>query len=117
MEALPPGKSLSDKYYVGYFRNDELIAVMDLIAAYPNERTAFIGFFMTDTSVQNKGTGSELIAEACSFLRETGFTSVRLGWVKGNPQAEHFWHKCGFTETGVSYDTDAYTVIVAQKNI
>ena len=117
MQALPPKKDISDKYFLGYFRDGALIAVLDLIAAYPDEKTAFIGFFMTDTSVQNKGTGSGMIGELCAFLRRNGFSRVRLGWVKGNPQSEHFWHKCGFTETGGEYRTDAYTVIAAQKEL
>ena len=25
-----------------------------------------------------------------------GFRTIRLAWVKGNPQAEHFWIKNGF---------------------
>ena len=117
MKALPPGKDLSDKYYVGYFNGEKLIAVMDFIASYPNETTAFIGFFMTDISVQNKGTGSMIIDELCSYLPQAGFESVRLGWVKGNPQSEHFWHKNGFAETGLSYDTDGYTVIIARRDL
>ena len=117
MEALPPKKRISDKHYVGYFNDGALIAVMDLIEAYPDAKTAFIGFFMTDASVQNKGIGSAIIEEACSFLREAGFTSVRLGWVKGNPQPEHFWHKNGFTETGDTYDTDRYTVLAAERDL
>ena len=115
MRALPPGKTLADKYYLGYFDGEKLIAVMDFIASYPNAATAFIGFFMTDTSVQNTGIGSRIIDELCSYLPEIGFTGVRLGWVKGNPQAEHFWHKNGFTETGDTYNTDGYTVIIAEK--
>lgn len=117
MEAFPPGKHLSDKHYVGYFKDGALIAVMDLIEAYPDEKTAFIGFFMTDTAIQNKGIGSATIEEACSFLRGCGFTRVRLGWAKGNPQSEHFWHKCGFTETGAVYEADGYTVMIAQKSL
>lgn len=117
MEALPPNKRVSDKHYVGYFSDGAMIAVMDLIEAYPDDQTAFIGFFMTDSSVQNRGIGSAIIEEACSFLCGAGFTSVRLGWVKGNPQAEHFWQKCGFSETGAFHNTDAYTVIIAQRNL
>ena len=115
MKALPPKKDLSDKYYLGYFSGEVLIAVMDFIAAFPNETTAFIGFFMMDISAQQQGIGSRIIDELCAFLPEAGYTSVRLGWVKGNPQSEHFWHKNGFTETGVSYETNGYTVIVAQR--
>ena len=117
MKALPPKKDLSDKYYLGYFDGEKLIAVMDFIAAYPNAATAFIGFFMTDVSVQKKGIGSRIIDELCAFLPEAGFTRIRLGWVKGNPQSEHFWHKNGFSETGISYETDGYTVIIAQREL
>ncbi len=44
MCALPLCKSMDDKYYIGYFENGCLIAVMDLIDGYPNAGTAFIGF-------------------------------------------------------------------------
>ena len=33
MEALPPGKSREDKYYVGFFDGWSLVAIMDLILA------------------------------------------------------------------------------------
>ncbi len=115
MKALPPNKEMSDKYYVGYYKGDKLIAVMDLIMAYPDEKTAFIGFFMTAASVQNTGIGSGIIDDLCCYLTDIGFSSVRLGWAKGNPQSEHFWHKNNFTETGITYDTDNYTVVVAQR--
>jgi RimJ/RimL family protein N-acetyltransferase len=117
MSALPPNKTLDDKYYVGYYEEDKLIAVMDLIMDYPEEKGAFIGFFMTDTGVQNKGIGSSIIEELCAALSQFGVSSIRLGWVKGNPQAERFWHKNGFIETGATYDTDNYTVVVAQRSL
>ena len=72
---------------------------------------------MTDVSVQNTGTGSQIIHDLCAYLARIGMVSVRLGWVKGNPQSEHFWHKNGFKETGVTYDTENYTVIVAQRGL
>lgn len=115
MNALPANKSFSDKYYLGYFDSDKLIAVMDFIMAYPDEKTAFIGFFMTDISVQNYGIGSKIIDDLCEYLKTLGLSGVRLGWVKGNPQAEHFWHKNQFKEIGISYDTDNYAVIVGHR--
>ncbi len=117
MQALPANKEMFDKYYVGYYKEEELIAVMDFIMAKPDEKTAFIGFFMTSVSIQNTGIGSKIIDDMCRYLADIGLTSVRLGWVKGNPQAEHFWHKNNFMETGVTYDTDNYTVVVAQRTL
>ena len=34
---------MCDKYYIGYYKGKELIAIMDFIMAYPDEKTAFIG--------------------------------------------------------------------------
>lgn len=117
MKALPPNKKALDKYYLGYYDGDKLIAVLDLIMGFPDEKTAFIGFFMTDASVHNTGIGSQIICDLCAALRDGGLTGVRLGWVKGNPQARHFWRKNSFTETGAAYDTGNYTVIVAQRDL
>lgn len=83
MKALPPNKEMCDKYYVGYCKGKELIAVMDFIMAYPDEKTAFIGFFMTAASVQNAGIGTKMIDDLCRYLADIGLSSVRLGWVKG----------------------------------
>ena len=115
MKALPRKKEMRDKHYFGYYDADKLIAVMDLIMAYPDEHTAFIGFFMTDVSIQNAGVGSGIISEFCDYMPHIGISRVCLGWVRGNPQSEHFWHKNGFTEKGITYHTGAYTVVVAQK--
>lgn len=37
MEALPPGKSREDKYYVGFFGGGSLAAIVDLILGYPEK--------------------------------------------------------------------------------
>lgn len=117
MRALPPGKSVEDKFYLGYFDKDRLVAVMDFIRGYPDSETGFIGFFMTNAAIQHKGVGSELIGELCRCLHGEGYRAIRLGWVKGNSQSENFWHKNGFQETGVTYETDNYTVIVAERKL
>lgn len=117
MTALPRGKRREDKFYLGYYDNDNLTAVMDLILGYPDEETAYVGFFMTDVSVQGKGVGSAIISEMSQFIFSQGYSDIQLGWVKGNPQAEHFWHKNGFKETGKMYDMDDYIVVEAQRII
>lgn len=41
--SLPPKVKIDDKYFVGYFESDKLIAVMDLIDGYPDKKTALLG--------------------------------------------------------------------------
>lgn len=117
MTALPPGKTADDKFYVGYFDGDKLIAVMDLILGFPESDTVYVGFFMTDISIQGKCIGSSIISELSRFVSDSGFYKIQLGWVKGNPQPEHFWHKNGFFETGKTYDMDDFTVVEAQRRV
>ena len=90
LRITPPGRQLSDKYYVGYFLNGELMAIMDLIDGYTEDDIAFIGFFMMNAAYQGKGTGSGIITELAAYLKGLEFTAIRLGIDKGNPQSTHF---------------------------
>ena len=96
MKALPPGKSYDDKYYIGFFENDSLVAIMDLILDYPTKGIAFIGLFMTNIQYQYKGIGSNIISEITMSLKSLGYRKIRLGVDKGNPQSYSFWSKNNF---------------------
>ena len=113
--ALPPNTAVEDKYFVGFYEKGRMVAVMDLIDGYPEERIAFIGFFMTDGSIQNKGLGSAIISEVVDYLKCMNYLAVRLAWVKGNPQAEHFWLKNGFVAIKETSSTAVEHVILAEK--
>ena len=96
MSALPDNVDFKDKYYVGYFKNGKLIAILDLIDGYPKKDIVFIGFFMVDSTIQKSGIGSAIVNELIDYLTTLEYKEVRLGWINGNPQAEHFWIKNGF---------------------
>lgn len=117
MSALPPNTRMEDKFYVGFYADEKLIAVMDLICGYPEKDIAFIGFFMMNKDMQNRGIGSEMISGVCDCLKKEGFVSVRLVWVKENPQAEHFWRKNGFLalKETKTVDDAPYIVILAER--
>lgn len=100
LAALPPGKTAEDKYYIGFFDGDRLVAVMDLILDYPSRNVAFIGFFMTDVRYQRRGIGSGIVADAAGYLKAQRFERIRLGVDKGNPQSYAFWRKNDFAVIG-----------------
>ena len=116
MVKLPPNKGREDKLYICFRDGDRLTAVMDLILKYPNEETAFIGFFMVDSEVQGKGVGSKIAEDVFRRLKRE-FSSVRLGYVKGNEQSRCFWEKNGFLPTGIVLKEEKYEIIVMEKNI
>lgn len=115
MQALPPKKTMEDKYYLGFFDHHELVAVMDLIYRFPNEETVFVGFFMMKQQFQKQGIGSCIIKECFEAIQKQGFHFIRLGYAKGNLQSESFWKKNGFIPTGVEVPNDGYTVVVMEK--
>lgn len=92
----PPGTAPAQKHYVGFFDEDTLVAVMDLIDGYPDADMAFIGFFMVNKDLQGQGTGTAIVRDVLAALRALGYTAVRLGIDKENPQSNHFWRKNGF---------------------
>ena len=93
----PPGTTPAQKHYVGFFDAGTLVAVMDLIDGYPDADTAFVGFFMVNRELQGQGTGTAIVRYVLAALRALGYTAVRLGIDKENPQSNHFWRKNGFT--------------------
>lgn len=116
MKGLPPGKTYEDKYYIGFWDDQKLVAVMDLILYYPDKETAYIGFFMVDQCYQGKGIGSRVINDVFMNLKQS-FKYVRLGFVKGNSQAEHFWLKNGFKQSGSVVSQDLYDIVVVQREL
>lgn len=93
IKALPPDKSYDDKYYVGFFDGDSLVANMDLILCYPTDEIVFIGLFMTNIRYQNRGVGSDILRDVCNCLKLSGFKKVRIGVDKENSQSNSFWKK------------------------
>lgn len=117
MRALPPGMTPDDKYYLGFFQEDKLIAVMDLITNYPDTQTVFIGLFMMDKAEQGRGIGSAIIGGCARYLKSVGGRSIRLGVAKGNPQSEAFWRKNGFEPAGIEVDNGTYTAVVMRRGL
>ncbi|HFI0214470.1 TPA: GNAT family N-acetyltransferase [Streptococcus suis] len=109
----PPGKELSDKYFLGFWDNERLVAILDLIDGYPTAEVAYIGLFMVDAHFSGQGLGTKIIAEILPQLA-TRFKKVRLGYVESNPQSSHFWSKIGFCPTGEVKELAGKTIVIAE---
>ena len=116
LHITPPGKGSEDKYYAGFFDGGRLCAVIDLIDGYPDDQTAFIGFFMMEKALQGAGCGTAIITALCGYLRQTGFLRVQLGIDKENPQSMHFWKKNGFAPVRESAQEKG-VIVLAQKTL
>ena len=93
---LPDGADAAQKFFVGFYNGDELVAVLDLIVGYPREKAAFIGWFMVDAEKQRQGIGSQIFADIRATMKAQGFTALTLKCPVENQEAIAFWQNLGF---------------------
>lgn len=117
MQALPPGKDEKDKFYVGYFEGNDLVAVLDLILGYPDEKAAYIGFFMMNKEYQEKGIGTQIISECAEYLKGLHFEKIRLAIDRGNPQSKAFWTKNKFVKTGEEAENEFSVYVLLERSL
>lgn len=92
----PSRTSLEQKYYIGFYIDGKLIAVMDLILDYPQDLSAWIQFFMIDGRHQHQGLGTRILKEAENMLAQAGFAHLAVGVRPDNEAAVSFWKKNGY---------------------
>lgn len=114
MTLLPEGVTPEQKHYLGFFDGDAMAAVMDIIMAYPDEASCYIGFFMVNHGLQGRGMGSGIISEAAARLGAAGVKRLRLAIARDNPQANHFWRKNGF-QVVREVDMGGWMALVADR--
>lgn len=114
LQAVPPGKSLAEKYFLRFMQKDSCVAFLDLIQDYPEPNDAYIGWFMCAQEYQHKGIGTAIIQELIAALKKQGVTRIALGYVQDNKQSEHFWQKQGFHAYGDVEQRDAYAIVRMQ---
>ena len=92
-----------------------LVAIMDLIIAYPDANTAFIGLFMMDSDYQGNGIGSLIINQCSHYLKQCGYNNIRLAIMKGDKQSYNFWIKNNFHLTGEERMTELGKVCLMER--
>lgn len=93
---IPDGATKNNKYFVGFYDHDQLIAVLDLITGYPEENDAFIGWFMVDGHLQRQGIGSQIFADVRAAMTAQGYDYLSLSCEADNKEAIEFWKSQGF---------------------
>ncbi len=105
--ARPPETTADQKFFLGIYEEDKMIAVLDYLEGYPKKETAFIGLFMLNHEVHGKGIGKSMIDAFIQSAKENQFTEVKLGCFETNEVGYQFWSKMGFiTEKVIQREVD-----------
>lgn len=118
IEELPPGKRQEDKYFLGFYTQaGSLVAILDLVWQYPDEKSVYFGLFMTNRKYQRQGISSNLIQELSSYIENQAMKRIRLGCIVDNEPAQKFWLKNGFQDTGEQKDFLLYQVKILEREL
>ena len=114
---IPGDAGNENKYFVGFYDDERLVAVLDLITGYPEKKEAFIGWFMVNGEMQGRGIGSQIFADVRAALKGEGYETVSLGCVRENAEAISFWEGQGFKATGEEKQSGRHTVLTYRRAI
>lgn len=97
---LPKGKTYEDKLVLGVFEGEIQVGCTDLIRAYPDSESLFIGLLLLSEKHEERGLGAVAAHEIEQFVAPWGYRRIKLGVIDTNDRALAFWSKLGFAPTG-----------------
>ena len=120
--ALPPGARMDEKTYVAVYDgdDDQMLAAVDLIEGFPDEKTAYIGLLMLDAQRQRKGLGKRIFEAIMMTAKEKGFEYIELACYEANEIGFTFWCANGFEVIRKSErktDGKCYTLFSMRRTI
>ena len=111
--AAPPNFDISNKLYLGIWRNDDIIGILDLLKGYPNEDCIWVGLLLIHSNFHNKKIGSTIVDAVLKSAELERYKSVQLGVFGANTKGLSFWEKHGFSSIRTTKDN----IIVMEKCI
>ena len=98
-EPLPAGYTFTHKYVFGYEGSDgQLVAMANVISDLFAEGVWHIGTFIVANAMHGTGVAQTLYSSIEDWAKKSGASWLRLGVVEGNPRAEAFWARCGYSQ-------------------
>ncbi len=99
---IPPNTNLQQKFYVGIYREDSMIALLDYLEGYPSKNIVYIGFFILNADQHGKGLGRYFIETFFQAAKVNGFDEVKLACYEVNERGYLFWSRMGFITEKIS---------------
>jgi len=100
--SVPPGFDIINKYYIGFWKKEQCVAVMDFLLGYPNQDCVYIGLLLIHKKEQQKRLGRRIVEILVWVSKNAGFKHIHLAVLSGNEKALSFWERMGFEQAGQS---------------
>lgn len=96
-QRCPAGCDPANKYFV-LLRDPDVVGAARVCLHYPRQDAVWIDFMMIPSDMQGFSYGSEILRDMLDAFADCGFMWAEAGYVKGNRQAEKFWHRNWFVD-------------------
>jgi ribosomal protein S18 acetylase RimI-like enzyme len=97
LQSRPPGKPLEDKFLFGIVNpHNDLVGELDVMRAYPDDSTWWIGLLLMEPSARSLGLGEKVVEGFADYVQANGGQAIMLGVVAKNENAYRFWSRRGF---------------------
>ncbi|MHC9537012.1 GNAT family N-acetyltransferase [Dellaglioa sp. BT-FLS60] len=77
LTALPLSVKSDQKWSLGFFKEDKLIAMIDFLTDYPQVQTIWIGLFLVSKSAEGQGIATHLLKALFKSFKSEQFTNVQ----------------------------------------
>jgi GNAT superfamily N-acetyltransferase len=97
MAELPPGKTLTDKFFFGLFTpRPRLCGALDLLRDYREPGEWYLGLLLLEPEARGRGLGERVVRAAEDWVRAQGAQRMRLACAEQNEGGRRFWERQGY---------------------
>jgi ribosomal protein S18 acetylase RimI-like enzyme len=97
MAELPPGKTLTDKFFFGLFTpRPRLCGALDLLRGYREPDEWYLGLLLLEPAARGQGLGGRVVRAAEAWVRSQGGRLMRLAVAEQNEGGLRFWERQGY---------------------
>ena len=96
--------------------DDTYIGVMDYLMENPKDQCPWLGLLMIHADYQGFGFGTQAYSLYESQIRERGPGRIRIGVIKENVKAKHFWESLGFLSIKTGLSENGKKILIYEKN-
>ncbi len=112
---IPANKTIEDKFIIGLFDNNSLIALFNLIQNFQEENQWTMGEFAIDLDYRHKGIGNKLLKGIEELLLTLRVNSLIMFVNQNNSAGVKFLTKNSFTEVRRAPDGDIMMIKKLEK--
>lgn len=99
LTSLPDRSRAADKFYLGFYQDKKLIALVDIVLSFPDNLSAWLGLIMVDQALVKQGIGQTIIKALKHALKREGFKQL-LAAPFLDEAMQNFFAQAGFEVQG-----------------